>query len=148
MLHGQEGAGPMFTLTGPSLLLYYHHMPFDIPHVVCLVDVVPRKKDESEDITSQRNLAKRLPLCALNPPMASLLFEVKMTAVSHPYLLRLSLTPIFPDTVNSLQFLECARHMLTSGLLYLYNALPGIFFPRCLHLALSAPSGFCPNVTY
>ena len=99
-------------------------------------------------ITSQRNLAKRLPLSALNPPTASLLFEVKVTALSHPYLPRLSLTPIFPDTVDSLQFLEYARHMLTSGLLYLYNALPGIFFPRCLHLALSAPSRFCPNVTY
>ena len=64
-------------------------------------------------ITSQRNLSKSLLLCALNPPMASLLFEVKVTAVSQPYLPRLSLIPMFPDTLDSLQFLECARHMLT-----------------------------------
>lgn len=53
MLHDQEGAGPIFTLTGPSLLLYYHHMPLDILCVVCLVDIVPRKKDESEDFNYQ-----------------------------------------------------------------------------------------------
>ena len=36
-----------------SLLLRCHHMPLDTVCVVCLVDVVPRKKDETEDFTYQ-----------------------------------------------------------------------------------------------
>lgn len=142
MLHRLEGAGPIFTLTRPSVLLTFYVWP------AWLILCQERRMKVKTLITSQRNLSKSLPRCALNPPMASLLFGVKMTALSQPCLLRLSLTPVFPDTLDSLHFLECASHMFTSGLLYLYNALPGIFFPRCLHLALSAPSRFCPNVTY